>query len=128
MRFILATMCLCFMGCAGCAERERLVQYSNVKQLLMHETNHYSLVITDENNGAEIIDLEGFHGQNTIKIYFDVPDHKDQWAKIDFYTPPLGDDNEKVRQGEVHLHYNSKINGAGWDHGKFGKGQTVEVE
>jgi len=118
-RYILfiALLSVCFL--AACSYEKEPVTVENVKRVFMHEEKHYSFLYASPNNPNE---LQGFTLREVIrvKIITDVSPEEDIWLK---YTE-FGSSYDL----ELHLHSAEDINGAGWNHGKFGSGQTVVVE
>ncbi len=95
----------------------------NIEAILVHESERYS-VLQKQGHVGHIIALDWQIRSSTF--VYDVPDEKQCWAEI--ITTECGNG---VRSGEwiknvvFHLHNTSEIQGAGWNHGKFGSGSTV---
>jgi len=115
------------VGCSCSSEPavKKTIEYPNVRQFLMHDTYEFSIVFVDDKNKAHIKTLNSCDLERKLSVYFDVlPDQK-QYAKIEFSGQGR---SETVISGEVHLYTYGRINGAGWDHGKHGSGQTIKLE
>ncbi len=101
-------------------EPERL----ELEQVMEHESKHYSVKYKAENN--ELIEINFGRQNNSVKIIADVPEGEPIWGLINRGKTPRGDVH--YLGGEIHVHSGRDINGGGWDHGKYGSGQTVPVE
>ena len=97
-------------------------RFINIVRVLMHETNNFTLI---QQNGIELKELQ-FRRCKSVQMLQDVPLGDPMWASY-----KLTYKNDRA-YGELeltlHLHSAEDINGAGWNHGKFGRGQTVVVK
>lgn len=95
-----------------------------LEQVMEHESNHYSVKYKAENN--ELIEINFGRQNNSVKIIADVPEGEPIWGLLNRAKTPRG--RIDYLGGEIHVHSGQDINGGGWNHGKYGSGQTVPVE
>lgn len=80
----------------------------------MHEPRSYSILVrNNDNKEIESVSWDYWH---TIHIVDDVLSTQKIWAEVD------------DKQVYIHIHSAQEINGAGWNHGKGGQGETIGVE
>lgn len=104
-------------------EPERL----ELQQVMEHESDHYSVKYKAENNELITIDFGRLSSEGvSLRIIADVPEGESIWALLNRAKTPRGVIH--YFGGEIHVHSGKDINGGGWNHGKFGRGQTVSVE
>jgi len=102
-------------------------RFDNVERVFMHEVKNYSILYR-EDASAELQqqnfcrDWPGVE----VRLFTDVPEGKPIWARAVYAVERLGD--EYWKELEIHVHAATDINAGGWNHGKFGQGQTVVVE
>lgn len=106
----------------------------NVQRVLMHEEGNYDFLIF----GQDSVSLQEIQINGSKTLYADVPPDKNIWLDLHYkvYSPAEEKQlkaNPKLGFShclgvEIHLHSAKDINGAGWDHGKSGKGQTNVIE
>lgn len=137
MRFLLTTIFgLVLSGCGVvvCEPRPEPepVRVDHVVRVLMHDPNDYTLMVQDP--GSTHVRQRRFYaateynksfcrGAGLMEIYTDVLPEEDVWAVYKHI--------EGSTQGcltELHLHSPQEIQGGGWNHGKFGSGQTNVLE
>jgi len=97
----------------------------NVQRVLMHEPGDYTFFYTNPKAQNELLPLRI---PSVIKVNFfqDVPAEENSWLTFTSYGECLNICHAGLL--ELHLHSAQEINGAGWNHGKFGSGQTIVVE
>jgi len=96
---------------------------ANIEQVFMHESGTYSFRIRTSANVT--VDSQEYHiFVGKTAEFHDVTEGNLGWAKI-YYTGCCSTSGYKM---ELHLPTPSNIQGAGWNHGKFGEGQTVVVK
>ncbi|OGY41747.1 MAG: hypothetical protein A2Y82_02610 [Candidatus Buchananbacteria bacterium RBG_13_36_9] len=102
----------------------------NITRIFMHEPYRYTFFIDGQNDKKEV--LVKTIRASCIKIYNNVLANETSWIEYVIWdqNDPLQKrgDNWDVRILEIHIHDISQIQGAGWDHGKFGKGATNVIE
>lgn len=93
----------------------------NVQAVFYHENRHYTLMVQ---TGSEIKPVSIYYIEDA-KIFADVPKNEKMWAHVQ----GLGNKMNGItsRKIKVHIHSIENINGAGWNHGKFGSGMTVRI-
>lgn len=95
----------------------------NVIRVFMHEPNKFSFMIqTQESSEIRMITLEG-----KAEFIADALETEKMWVIARGRQVHYGG-YVSVNRLEIHIHSPKDINGAGWDHGKFGSGQTQVIE
>lgn len=93
-----------------------------VEQVMEHSPGSYSIKYLAENNELKEINLF-----RNVTIFVDVPEGQAMFALLHRGKTPSGD-TRYIDRNEIHIHSAREINGAGWDFGKQGSGQTVVIE
>lgn len=95
----------------------------DVVKVFLHEPRHYSFLckMPDSN---ELI-LRDFRNISP-RIFRDVPSNKNMYVELRGIWKNI--DGMHYNSVTIHIHAVSGIEGAGWDHGKFGRGQTQVIE
>ena len=114
----------------GCSERTEEVRIDNVVRVFWHEGTRYSLQVRKPNS-AEIETIAinnnmcgGKSPRDRIKILADVPLLDSMWVR---YTVNFNWNLDCLEALEIHIHSEKDIDGGGWNHGKFGRGQTSVI-
>lgn len=123
MRYVLLALSFLLLGCEV---------HSNVKPktpiiaLYMHEVGNYSVAVQE---GEHIRMIEFRRQMITIptKIIADVPNNDSMWFECFGTYHEMKSWSEDARC-EIHIRNIDDINTAGWDHGKFGKGNTIRIQ
>lgn len=98
--------------------------YHSVVRIFMHEKNHYTFYIQEPaKKEVQILSFMTVYS-SLPKIFTDVPAGELSWIRV---GAPF--ENSRYRWSlDIHIHSVSEINGGGWNHGKFGSGQTTVLE
>lgn len=105
----------------------------NVERVLMHEPGYYSLLV---NQGDKLITRSfGRYGSPSVKLIPDVNPGQKMWAEIiatrisrSCFLAPIWKCEEIWRyRVNVHVTNSQVVEGASWDHGKFGRGKTIPI-
>lgn len=108
---------------------ERLKQENkveNIARIFMHEPGVYSFLIADKDGILHPTDNYRYSPEH-VKMPSDVPKGKLKWAREYYALDPRWPQNP-TRYLEIHIHSEKDIEGGGYNHGKFGRGQTSVVE
>lgn len=101
---------------------------NDVTRVLMHETNYYTLEYQVPMS-TQILEKSFYFSSATseerIKRFADVPPGGKMWAVAKGCRSDYDSAQDRCQSLEIHLHSGQDINGAGWDHGKFGHGETI---
>ena len=108
---------------------------SNISQVLMHEPTNYTFLVDHGDNTTGQLQLNGVY--LPVKIIRDVEENKP--ISITFFCQngrtckdiPSNFSRWRVlyvTNLTIHLHSAIEINGAGWTHGKQGKGETLIIK
>jgi len=92
-------------------------------RIFMHEVEHYSTLSVNEDKTVEIKSYYRGH-YNKFTLICDVEVGDKMWAAL----TDNGNWVERRHDVVFHIHSLSNLNGAGWNHGKFGSGNTVLIE
>ena len=97
----------------------------NIERIFFHENFRFTYLVR-RGNVIEPVSLTYFWEKGTkVTYYEDVPPNKSMWAVVQ------GKGNSKdgiITNIEIHLHTVKEVDGGGWNHGKFGSGNTIVVE
>jgi len=101
----------------------------NFEALYYHEKNTYSVLVRNEQGSLETIFIPNYQGdQMPVEIIDDVGENEPMWYEYDFYAADNVVKKDSTHFVRIHIRGADDINGAGWDHGKFGKGQTIRID
>ncbi len=126
---ILLVLCAVISGCASQPFEERV---DDVVRVFWHERGRYSFHIQkDSSSEIEVYPADS----GTIKIIADVPTDQKMWMYVRGYSDGgwscTGYNGEHHGRCygvfEIHVHSEQDIEGGGWNHGKFGSGNTVVI-
>lgn len=105
----------------------------NVERVLMHEPGYYSLLV---NQGGRLVTRSfGQYGRLPVELITDVAQTEKMWAEVkvtllarDCFLSLIWKCQE-TWDYRVYVHVTSAkmVEGASWDHGKFGRGMTIVV-
>jgi len=94
----------------------------NVSRVMMHDQTYYTVFVEDTD--TKEVAQYSFRG-NVPKIFRDVEDADSMWIE---YRTRTKNGNPFVQLVSIHIRQPADINGADWDHGKQGHGETVPLE
>lgn len=117
---------LTLMGSIGCSGDRHLMEdrtIVDVKGVFYHEEGRYTLFVGKSDNRLVPFTFGDGNGRANVQIFADVPDGYEMWAHVRT-TRGNGYDAHDL---EIHIHSIRDIAGAGWNHGKFGRGTTVRI-
>lgn len=92
-------------------------------RIFLHETNHYSVFTVEEDKSVTFKSFHPFTYQK-ITLFCDVEKGDRMWAE----EWKNGNWVDTTLDAAIHIHSLDDLNGAGWNHGKFGNGMTVPIE
>ena len=99
-----------------------------IVRAFMHETDNYTFLV---NGRADELVLRSVRvvARNETHIFRDVPANEPMWVKY-FEADEVCSNIHYCRAShlEIHLHSEEDLNTSGWDHGKFGRGETTILE
>lgn len=123
MKNIIAILVLfMFCGCNG----KFIEKYDKleVEAVFMHRPGDYSFLVQKGNNRLEEFKIYAWNANPVL--YKDVPNDEKCWVAYEIWDVPFR--GNEVKKYEIHLHSPNDINGAGWNFGKGGFGQTIKLE
>lgn len=121
IRLIFTTILIVLLAACGQEEPPSYRHYVGVKKILVHEVGQYSVVVPSGHGGYILEPLQWC----TATFYEDVSLDEEMWAEE---TREMDLKGTKHTRCTFHIHSLKEINGAGWNHGKFGSGQTTVIE
>jgi hypothetical protein len=100
----------------------KTVEKGECEAVYFHEKNKYS-VMTITKSG-QLKNIKYYYPVETT-VTVDVPEGSKAWYKVD-----VNHNGCKGMSGtfDIHVHSIKDINTAGWNHGKFGSGQTHQID
>lgn len=132
---------LIFLGCKQPVTQEPSpTSVTNIAQILMHEQGFFTFLVQREDGGVGrlIIRVVNPYEKNRIIILRDTTENEP--IKVE-YKCDIGNPIQcrevptnfsvwcvNASSLTIHLHSAKEINGAGWNHGKFGQGQVTNLE
>ncbi|MFA5838452.1 MAG: hypothetical protein WC849_00740 [Candidatus Paceibacterota bacterium] len=121
MFFILVLVFFCGCGSSITKENEKT---QIVERIFMHEPTEYSFMYFKPNTNELKTATYGIESEY-LKIISDVKPENKPWF---YYAEFNGHNQPSYRVLIIHIRNVSDIQGGGWNHGKFGRGQTVVIQ
>ena len=126
---------LVFLVVSACSASPpaELTKVSGISRILMHEPGHYTFLV--EHSSGKVGQLEIHTGNVAVTMLRDL--ELDEPTRIEILCrgrscKPLPKDFSTWRMYPstltIHLSSTKDVDGAGWNHGKFGRGQTVVIQ
>jgi hypothetical protein len=124
MRYILAIIVCSVLLLSGCEKKYlRTDKYPKVERIFMHRTGDYSWMVL---KGLKLESIHpDFNGVNKADVFPDVEPGAPMWVEDEIWNNGCG---VEVHQVRIHVHSAKEIEGAGWNAGKGGRGQTNVIE
>lgn len=120
--------CLAVAGCCGNQPTDRKGKVENIQRVFMHEPGDYTVMWLDKDKQLQTRRFNGYRSNVILKA--DVSSGEPMWAEWRGWGSPNHPNEDRYVSYErvvIHVHNAESINGAGWNHGKHGRGQTQEV-
>lgn len=107
----------------SCTKQEdfTMTTYRGVERILMHEPHRYSFFIEGQTRVLTVNVIS----RDEVYVKPDVAPGEKCWIEVG--APWVQNECQRIKL-VIHLHSFKEINGAGWNHGKFGHGETVVIE
>ena len=115
-------MCLTLLSCCP-SDFDTSTKRVYVYRVFMHETNRYTFMTKEESEDK--VWVVNVSCSERIHLYSDVPQGERMYVE---YCKKCSAGDASYKRVDIHIHNVDEIHGGGWDHGKFGRGQTVVVE
>lgn len=119
----LMTFVLPIISATDWSETKRI---DGVSRVMMHEPSRYTMLVEKSDGTIAQYSFGGGCCGNVPKIFHDVPSGQPMW--IEYRTGDPGKNSAFDQLLTIHVHSVGDINGAGWNHGKFGRGETTVLE
>jgi len=125
-----ALLLLALIGLVGCGGQTTIREERRVcVKVFMHQPNEYSCMYFDPSTSElKTVSFRNWYKDETLKIVADVPPDNPMYYEATYKTTDRIIDTHKEVYAAIHIHGAEDIQGGGWDHGKFGRGQTIIVE
>ena len=118
--FLSILAALALTACSDPLPPDRKVEH--VRRVFMHDPEQYSVMVVGDTAEMKLLYL----GRCSAKFVTDVPKDSDMWLFM-HWTPPSSTSGINSCDVVFHIHATEDVNGAGWNHGKFGSGMTNVV-
>ena len=135
---------ICFLtisliSCSTKNEEAEPIRVSGITRILMHEPGYFTFLV-EHNNSKKVGQLRVVTYKDNTTILEDLQENQSISIEYscgsfpgEFYQCkpiPLNFSNWSVRAIKliIHLHSVKEVGGAGWNHGKFGSGNTTVVQ
>lgn len=124
---------LCILGCLilniNSSQANDGRTKRNCVRVFMHSPGDYSVMVQEGDELVVVHLKDGSPYGVKPKIFKDVSKNKKMYYKVDIIPPSFwGASYTTYSNIEIHVHSEKDINGAGWNRGKFGRGQTEVIE
>lgn len=121
---VLIVLAIIIVVIASIPKMEYHVVRRNIVKVMMHEPERYSVLVQDTDKSLKTLTYRG------CKLIADVPKNESMWLEIEMNKAKeeVTDEGYHYKWAKIHIHSADQLNGAGWDHGKHGRGQTEVVE
>lgn len=121
---VIPAILLSVISCSSQPEQLNTKVYTGIDRVFMHSVFHWSFIQDDYPRPID------FHvAKETLNILKDVAPQDKCWIKVKVSENfDINDNYCWAYALEIHLHSVKDINGAGWDLGKSGQGQTQVIE
>lgn len=108
---------LILSACSG--NKVLLTEPTEIEAAYYHENNRFSVAVLNEDGKLRMVNLV-----RTSVFIEETTDHN--WYECDYsYNTWTG---KYIGGCSIHLHSIDGLNTAGWNHGKFGRGDTTRID
>lgn len=112
----------CLIIVSGCSSYTDMDEYNEVDAIYWHEGSRYSYAMNID--GEVIIERIPTNHQKP-RLFVDVNKNDKPWYRCKWrYSRNLGN---KDTLCEIHIKSIDSLKTSGWNHGKFGSGQTIRI-
>ena len=120
----LAVALLFWLGCRNASEKQIL----HIERIFMHEPGSFTLFVASPPGSKVLSELyiSSRYSGTTPLYVVDVP--ADQLMWLTYTENRSWWDGDQISNIVIHLHGVDEVSGGGWNHGKFGHGQTEVVQ
>lgn len=141
--FVLASCCFLTISLIGCStnatEKVEPTSVSGITRVFMHEPGHFTFLVenTDSKKIGQLrvqtyrddtIIREDLEDGQSIRVEYSCGKYQKEFYQCKSIPPNFSNWTVHARKLTIHLHSVKEIDGAGWNHGKFGRGQTIVVQ
>lgn len=99
----------------------------NIVRAFMSESDRFIFLVDGERTEIVIKNLRVVGGKMP-RIFRDVPSSESMWITLEADDVCINRHYCSTKELEIHLHNETDLNSAGWNHGKFGHGETTVLE
>lgn len=141
-----ASILFCFLtisliGCStNATEKVEPTSVSGITRVFMHEPGYFTFLVenTDSKKVSQLrvktyrddtVLMEDLEEGQPIRVEYSCGNnHRSEFYQCKSIPPNFSNWNVYAKKLTIHLHSVKEIDGAGWNHGKFGRGQTTVVQ
>lgn len=138
--FLLSFLTIALIGCStNATEKVEPTTVSGITRVFMHEPGNFTFLVEHGDNKKVgqlrvdahrddttiVVDLQE---NQTISVEYSCGKYRDQFYQCKSIPPNFSNWNVRAMKLTIHLHSVKELDGAGWNHGKFGSGQTTVVQ
>ena len=103
------------------------VEKSDFEHLFYHEHNKYSVLVKKDGKVYSVRFPPNHYVP--VTIFVDVKEGESNWYELRYrHTKSIGYYDQENNYLHIHIKDTDSINGAAWNHGKFGTGLTSKVQ
>ncbi|KKR84153.1 MAG: hypothetical protein UU48_C0014G0001 [Candidatus Uhrbacteria bacterium GW2011_GWF2_41_16] len=127
--FLLGVVVGCGFLFVKCVETNPLPDKKvEVDRVFMNEAHQYTFYVASEEGVffQPVTYDDGYLNRKPVRIFADVPEGEKSWILLKGETSFI--DGNRFKIVEIHVHDLKVLEGGGWNHGKFGQGQTIPIE
>lgn len=145
MKNCFAGIVSCFLtifliGCStNTTKKVEPTSVSGITRVFMHEPGYFTFLVenTDskkvgqlriKTNIDNVIIMKDLDEGQSIQIEYSCGKFQNEMYQCKSIPPNFSNWNVYALKLTIHLHSVKELDGAGWNHGKFGSGQTVVVQ
>ncbi len=99
----------------------------NIVRAFMSESDRFIFLVDGVRTEVVIKNIRVVGGKMP-RIFRDVPSSESIWIKLEADDVCINKHHCSTTELEIHLHNETDLNSAGWNHGKFGQGETTVLE
>jgi hypothetical protein len=133
----LSFLTISFVGCSTKIVKSTVV--SGITRVFMHEPGHFTFIVQNtetkilgqlrvEVYSDQVTMLEDLRDDESVRVEYFCGFHREQPKQCKPIPTDFSNWNLHASQLTIHLHSAKELDGGGWNHGKFGRGQTVVVQ
>jgi len=96
-------------------------------RVFMHEPSRYTVLAEGDDGVIRPFTFQTFYQEN-VRFFRDVDANQSMWVECELSPTQSYPSMRSCSRLDIHVRSAEDVNGAGWDHGKNGKGMTTVVQ